>query len=52
MVMGIVQTHISIACVRASRRCIQGGRVPVIKMSRQIQWEDGAGLGLYHIDTD
>ena len=51
-VMNIVKTRISIACVRASHRCIRGSRVPVRTMSRQIQWEDGAGLGLYRIDTD
>ena len=52
LVMNIVKTRISIACVRASHRCTRGSRVPVRKMSRQIQWDDGAGLGLYRIDTD
>ena len=52
MVVGIVRSRISIACVRASHQCIRGSRVPVRKMSRQIQWEDGAGTGLYHIDLD
>ena len=51
-VMNIIKTRISIACVRASHRCLRGSRVPVKKMSRQIQWDDGAGLGLYRIDTD
>ena len=52
LLMNIVKIRISIARVRASHRCIRGSRVPVRKMSRQIQWDDGAGLGLYRIDTD
>ena len=49
-VMGIVNSRISIAGVRASHRCIRGSRTPVKLMSRQIQWEDGAGTSLYRID--
>ena len=51
-VMSIVKTRISIACVQTSHRCLRGSCVLVKKMSRQIQWDDGAGLGLYRIDTD
>ena len=52
MLMGIFQTRISIACVRASHWCIQGNRESIRKINHQIQWEDGAGLGLCSIDTD
>ena len=52
MVCGIVRSRISIACVRASHQCIRGTRVPVKTMSRQIQWDDGAGTGLYQIVQD
>ena len=51
-VCGIVRSRISIACVRASHQCIRGTRIPAKKMSRQIQWEDCAGVGLYRIDRD
>jgi hypothetical protein len=46
---GIVRSRISIACVRASHQCLRGSRIPFRTMSRQIQWDDGAGSGLYRI---
>ncbi|OEU07108.1 hypothetical protein FRACYDRAFT_251843 [Fragilariopsis cylindrus CCMP1102] len=46
---GIVRSRISIACARASNQCLRGSRIPFKTMSRQIQWEDGAGAGLYRI---
>jgi hypothetical protein len=46
---GIVRSRISIACVRASHQCLRGSRIPFRTMSRQIQWDDGAGAGLYRI---
>jgi hypothetical protein len=46
---GIVRSRISIACVRASHQCLRGSRIPFRTMSRQIQWDDGAGTGLYRI---
>ena len=45
---GIVCSHISIACVRASHQCLRGSRIPFRTMSRQIQWEDGADRPYIH----
>jgi hypothetical protein len=46
---GIVRSRISIVCVRASHQCLRGSCIPFRTMSRQIQWDDGAGAGLYRI---
>jgi hypothetical protein len=46
---GIVRSRISIACVRASHQCLRGSRIPFRTMIRQIQWDNGAGAGLYRI---
>jgi hypothetical protein len=46
---GIVRSRISIVCVRASHQCLRGSHIPFHTMSRQIQWDDGAGAGLYQI---
>ena len=49
VVCGIIRSRISIAIVRASHQCIRGSRIPARSMSKQIQWEDGGGTGLYRI---
>ena len=49
VVCGIICSRISIAIVRASHQCIRGSRIPACSMSKQIQWEDGGGTGLYRI---
>ena len=49
VVCGIIRSRISIAIVRASHQCIRGSRFPARSMSKQIQWEDGGGTGLYRI---
>jgi hypothetical protein len=47
---GLVKSRISLACVRATHQCLRGSRTPFRTISREIQWEDGAGTGLYRID--
>ena len=40
----ITDARMSLAILRASHQCIRGPRIPASRISRQIQWEDGAGL--------
>ena len=47
---GFVKSRVSLACVRATHQCLRGSRTPFHSISREIQWEDGAGTGLYRID--
>ena len=47
VVRGFVNARINIAILRATNLCIRGSRVPASKMSRRVQWHDGAGLGLF-----
>ena len=47
VVKGFVNSRISLAILRATNLCIRGSRVPASKMSKRVQWLDGAGLGLY-----
>ena len=49
-VCGMVRARVSIAIARATHLCIRGSRIPASKMSRRVQWEDGAGLGLFETD--
>ena len=51
VVAGIVRSRISIAIIRATNRCIRGSRISYRSISKQIQWEDGSGTGLYRIDS-
>ena len=51
VVAGIVRSRISIAIIRATNRCIRGSRISYRSISKQIQWEDGNGTGLYRIDS-
>ena len=44
VVCGVVNARMSIAALRASHQCIRGPRIPASRISRHIQWEDGAGL--------
>lgn len=46
----LVRTKISIACARATHLCLRGSRIPASKISRRVQWDDGAGVGLFHTD--
>jgi hypothetical protein len=49
VVCGYVNTRTSIAIVRATHLCLRGSRVPTSQMSYcRPEWEDGAGLGLFH----
>jgi hypothetical protein len=47
---GLVKSQINLACVRATHQCLRGSRTPFRTISREIQWEDGAGTGIYRID--
>ena len=48
-VCGYVNDRMSIAIVRATHLCVRGLRIPTSKMSRRLpQWEDQAGLSLFH----
>ena len=49
-VMGLIGARISVALVRASHMCLRGSRVPASRMSKKIQWWDGAGMGLFETD--
>ena len=49
-VCGMVRARVSIAIARATHLCIRGSRIPASKMSRKVQWDDGAGLGLFETD--
>ena len=45
-VCGVGRALRSVACVGASYQCLRGSRIPFCKISRRIQWSDGAGVGL------
>jgi hypothetical protein len=47
VVRGFVNPRINLAILRATDLCIRGSRVPASKMSKRVQWLDGAGLGLF-----
>ena len=49
-VCGLVKARVSIAIARATHLCIRGSRIPASKMSKKVQWDDGAGLGLFETD--
>ena len=49
-VCGMVRARVSIAIARATHLCIRGSRIPASRMSRKVQWDDGAGLGLFETD--
>ena len=50
VVCSLVRTRVSIAIARATHMCIRGSRVPANQISRKLQWEDGAGVGLFEAD--
>jgi hypothetical protein len=47
---GLVKSRISLACVRATHQCLRGSHTSFRTISREIQWEDGTGMGIYRID--
>jgi hypothetical protein len=52
VVRGYVNARMSITIVRAAHICLRGSRVPTSTMSnRRPQWEDKAGLSLFHSPT-
>jgi hypothetical protein len=47
-VYGAMRDRLSITIVQATHLCLHGSRIPASQMSnRQLQWEDGAGLGTF-----
>jgi hypothetical protein len=50
VICGFVKSRVSLACVRTTHPCLRGSCTPFCSISREIQWEDGAGTGLYRID--
>ena len=42
-----VKTRFAISLIRAKNSCLHGSRIPTGRISHRIDWEDGAGLGLY-----
>ena len=48
-VCGFVRARMSVAVVRATHLCLRGSRIPTSQIAfRHPQWEDQAGLGLFH----
>jgi hypothetical protein len=47
---GFVKSRVSLACVGATHQNLRGYRTPFCSISFEIQWEDGAGTAVYHID--
>ena len=48
-----MRSRMSIAIVRATHLCIRESRIPTMSQMRQHpQWEDGAGLSLFHHEAD
>ena len=45
--VSFVKTRFAISLVRAKNRCIRGSRIPTGRICHRVDWDDGAGLGLY-----
>ena len=45
--VSFVKTRFAISLVRAKNRCFRGSIIPTERISHRVDWEDGAGLGLY-----
>ena len=45
--LSFVKICFAISLVRAKNRCLRGSRIPTGRISHRVDWEDGAGLGLY-----
>ena len=45
--VSFVKTRFAISLVRAKNRCIRGSRIPTGIICNRVDWDDGAGLGLY-----
>ena len=46
-VVGFIKTRFAVALARAKSRCIRGSRIKPERSSFRVQFDDGAGLGLY-----
>jgi len=51
VVMGFINTRMSIAQVTGTNRCIRSSRIPTSNMSNRFRWEGGTGLGLMKSDN-
>ena len=49
-VCGLLRARVIIAIARATHLCIRGSRVSAYHTSRKVQWDDGAGVGLFETD--
>jgi hypothetical protein len=47
---GLLRARVSIAIARATHLCLRGSRVPASRISHKVQWDDGAGVGLFQTD--
>ena len=45
--VSFVKTRFAISLVRAKNRCFLGSRIPTGRISHRVDWEDGAGSGIY-----
>ena len=45
--VNFVKIRLAISLVRAKNRCLRGSRIPIGRISHRVDWEVGAGLGLY-----
>lgn len=45
--VGFIRSRFAISLVRAKNRCLRGSRVMSNSISRRIDWDDGADLGLH-----
>ena len=46
-IVSFVKTRFAISLVRAKNRCLRDSRIPTGRISLRVDWEGGAGLGLY-----
>ena len=46
-VCGFVRSRLAVALARSSSRCLRADRLGQHRQSQRVQWESGAGLGLY-----
>ena len=49
-ICGLIRARVSIAIARATHLCLRGSRNSARKISHRVQWDDGAGVGLFETD--
>ena len=45
--VSFVKSRFAVSLVRTKKRCIRGSTISTNRISHRVDWEDGAGLGLY-----